>query len=176
MEAISINHGGISHSTPLLVLRDWYWKPHRVQHYDDGNWVRYLGLFLDRRYCSRHFEAAKTKLCSMCHLLTRKVVPPAAKRLVYSLCLKSQIRYPAGLAPWTSAQYQELDRIPAELFRNIYGLRRTFPSSLIYAPEAIGGCGESRISDAAQLQKWQYLHSVAHLGRQSADTVSALLN
>jgi hypothetical protein len=75
----------------------------------------------------------------MCKLLTRKVAPPAAKRLVYSLCIKSQIRYLAGLAPWTMAQYQELDKTPAELFRQIYGLRRTFPSDLIYAPEDLGG-------------------------------------
>jgi hypothetical protein len=30
-----------------------------------------------------------------------------AKLLVYTLCLKSQIRHPAGLAPWTLAQYQD---------------------------------------------------------------------
>jgi hypothetical protein len=92
--------------------------------------------------------------------------------LVYSLCVKSQIRYPAGFAPWTPAQYQELDRAPAELFRNIYGLRRTSPTALIYAPRAVGGREEQRISDAAQLQKWQYLHSTAH----SAQTVTALLH
>jgi hypothetical protein len=28
VEAISINHGGISHNTPFLVLRDWAWRPH----------------------------------------------------------------------------------------------------------------------------------------------------
>ncbi len=39
----------------------------------------------------------------------------------------------------------------------------------------MGGCGESRISDTAQLQKWQYLHSAAHLGQHSVDTVSALI-
>jgi hypothetical protein len=54
----------------------------------------------------------------MCHLLTKK--------LVYNLCLKSQIRYPAGLAPWTSDQYYTLDRIPTALLRQIYGLRRTW--------------------------------------------------
>jgi hypothetical protein len=111
----------------------------------------------------------------MCRLLARKAAAPAAKRLVYSLRIKSQIRYPAGLAPWTTAQYLELDRIPTELLRQIYCLRRTFPTDLIYAPENLGGCGETRISDNAQLQKWTYLHSVAHLGRHSADTVSALL-
>ncbi len=52
----------------------------------------------------------------MCRLLATKAAPPAAKRLVYSLCIKSQIRYPAGLAPWTTAQFLELDRIP----RNYY--------------------------------------------------------
>lgn len=71
---------------------------------------------------------------------------------MYALCLKSQIRYPAGLVPWTPHQYRELDKAPAELLRQIYGLRRTFPTDLIYAPEDVGGCGESRISDATQLR------------------------
>jgi hypothetical protein len=73
------------------------------------------------------------------------------------------------------AQYQELDKIPAELFRHIYGLRRTFPSDLIYAREDLGGCGESQISDAAQLQKWTYLHSLAHNGHRSAFVVASLI-
>jgi hypothetical protein len=164
VEAISINHGGILRHIPFLVLRDWLWRTHRVQQSDDGYWVRYLGLFLDKHSCGRHFTAAKLKLRSLCRLLTRKAAPPATKRLVYFLCVKSQIRYPAGLAPWTPTQYQELDRVPAELFfRNIYGLRRTAPTALIYAPQAVGGCGELRINDVAQLQKWQYLHSTAHL-------------
>ncbi len=147
VEAISINHGGISTNTPFLILRDWAWRAHRVQHSDDGYWVRYLGLFLDKHACGRHFAPAKLKLRIICRLLARKVAPPAAKRLVYSLCLKSQIRYPAGLAPWTTKQYLELDRIPTELLRQIYGLRRTSPQELIYAPENVGGCGETRISD-----------------------------
>ena len=175
VEVVSINHGGIARNTPFLVLRDWSWRPHRVQHTDEGYWIRYLGLFLDKHACGRHFTAAKLKFRTLCRLLARKVAPPAAKRLVYALCLKSQIRYPAGLAPWSTHQYLQLDRIPAALLRNIYGLRRTFPADLIYAPETMGGCGESRISDTAQLQKWHYLHSAAHLGRSSADTVSALL-
>jgi hypothetical protein len=100
VEAISINHGGISRNTPFLVLRDLSWIPHRIQHSDDSYWIRYLGLYLDKHACRRHFAAAKLKFRSLCHLLTRKIASPAAKRLVYALCLKSQIRYPpAGLAP-----------------------------------------------------------------------------
>ncbi len=38
-----------------------------------------------------------------------------------------------------------------DLFRQIYGLRRTFPIDLIYSPEDVGGCGKSRLSDIAQL-------------------------
>lgn len=99
----------------------------------------------------------------MCHLLARKIAPPSAKQMVYALCINSQIRYPAGLAPWTPAQYRKVDTAPAELLRQIYGLRRTFPTDLIYAPEEVGRCGELRISDAAQLQKWTYPHSLSHL-------------
>jgi hypothetical protein len=84
------------------------------------------------------------------------------------------MRYPAGLAPWTAAQYDALDKIPAPLFRQIYGLRRSFPVDLIYAPNDVGGSGESRLSDIAQLQKWHYLNSITHLGQGHADAVTAL--
>jgi hypothetical protein len=175
VEAVSLNHLGISHDTPFLTLRDWNWRPHLVVHRDDGYWIRYLGLFLDTGSCAKHFRMARLKLQQMCRVLMRKVAPPSAKRLVYTLCLKSQMRYPAGLAPWTTAQYDALDKIPTPLFRQIYGLRRSFPADLIYAPEDVGGCGESRLSDIAQLQKWHYLNSVAHLGQGQADTVTALI-
>lgn len=58
----------------------------------------------------------------MCKLLNRKVAPPAAKRLVYTLSIKFQIRYPAGLAPWTLQQYLDLDRAPTAFLRHIYGV------------------------------------------------------
>jgi hypothetical protein len=176
VEAISINYGNnILYDTPYLTLHDWHWNSHTVQHHDDGYWTRYLGLFLDQHACSQHFHRAKLKLKMICRLLARKIVPPSAKRLVYSLCIKSQIRYAAGLAPWTIAQYQKLEKNPAALLRQIYGLRRTFPSDLIYASEDVGGCGESHISDAATLQKWTYLHSLAHDGHPSANVVTSLL-
>ncbi len=83
--------------------------------------------------------------------------------------LKSQIRYPAaGLAPWTLAQYQDLDRTPNPPTLT----NRILPTYLIYAPLKVGGCGEHRISDAAQLQKWSYqLNSVCHLNPASKAVV-----
>ncbi len=95
VEAISINYGRMLHDTPFLRLRDWHWRPHSVQHQDDGYWTRYLGLYLDTHSCSKQYYKAKLKLKMMCHLLARKIAPPAAKRMVYNLCLKSQIRHPA---------------------------------------------------------------------------------
>ncbi len=74
--------------------------------------------------CVKHFQKASTKLRAMCRLLMRRVALPSAKKLVYTLCLKSQIRYSAGL--------------PTALFRQIYGLRRCFPADLIYAPRTWG--------------------------------------
>jgi hypothetical protein len=89
--------------------------------------------------------------------------------------IKAQIRYPAGLAPWTLPQYKLLDGKPTSLLRQIYGLRRTFPTALIYTPTSLGGCGEERISDTAQLQKWTYLQLVAHLGDSSSQVVEDLI-
>jgi hypothetical protein len=50
-----------------------------------------------------------------------------------------------------------------------------FSADLIYAPENLAGCGEMRISDAAQLQKWTYLHSLSQNGGVSAAFVASLL-
>lgn len=113
----------------FIVVHDWKWVSYRVQHQDDGYWTRCLGLFLDK-----HFSRTRLKLREMCKLLTWNIAPPAAKRIVYTLCIKSQIRYPAGLAPWTLQQYQDLYRAPMALLRHIYGLRRNFPTSLFYSP------------------------------------------
>jgi hypothetical protein len=99
VESISINYGNILYDTPYLILHDWHCTSHTVQHQDYEYWMRYLGLFLDQHACSKHFAKAKLKLKMMCRLLARKIGPPSAKRLVYNLCVKSQIRYPAGLAP-----------------------------------------------------------------------------
>ncbi len=131
VEAISINYGNILYDTPYFTLQDWHWNSHTVQHQDDGYWTRYLGLFLDHHACSRHFHQAKLKLKIMCRLLMRKIAPPSAKRLVYNLCIKSQIRYPAGLAPWTTHQYLELDRTPAALLRqqSMASAERSLPTS-----------------------------------------------
>lgn len=107
----------------------------------------------------------------MCHALQKRTAPPEAKKIVYLLCIKSQIRYPAGLAPWTINQYRKLDKAASSLLRHIYGLRRTFPGSLIYAPLEMGGCGETRISDTAQIQKWSYFQSVAHNDHHSTRVV-----
>ncbi len=105
--------------------------------------------------------------------------------MVYTLSIKSQIRYPAGLAPWTLAQYLLLDKKPTSLLRQIYGLWRTFPTALIYTPPSLGGCGEEWISDTSQLQKWTYLlyttisvpprHSLSIGGHEPHTTGSAEL-
>lgn len=176
VEVVSINHGEISRNTPFLVLRDSSGLPHRVQHTEDGYWIRYLGLFLDKQACGRHFTAAKLKFRILCRLLARKIAPPAAKRVVYALCLKSQIRFATLQASHPGLRLSIWNWIASPQLSYATSMALDLSADLIYAPEAMGGCGESRISDTAQLQKWHYLHSVAHLGRSSADTVSALLH
>ncbi len=104
------------------------------------------------------------------------MAPTDVKLMVYTLSIKSQIRYPAGLAPWTPAQYQLLDKKPTSLLRQIYGLWHTFPTALIYTPTSLGGCGEERISDTSQLQNGHtYLQLVSHLSTLSAAVVTDLI-
>lgn len=95
--------------------------------------------------------------------------------MVFILCILPCIRYPAGLAPWTLQQYQDLDKIPYQLLKQIYGLRYTFLQALIYTPVALGGCEEKSISDSIQLTKWKYFHSAIHLGGLAKSTANALI-
>jgi hypothetical protein len=76
VEAISINYARMLHDTPFLRLRDWHWRPHSVQHQDDGYWTRYLGLYLDKHSCSKQFRAAKLKVKMLCHLIASEIAPP----------------------------------------------------------------------------------------------------
>jgi hypothetical protein len=99
---------------------------------------------------------AKEKFQQACKFLLLRHAPPSVKKMVFNLCILPCIRYPAGLAPWTLQQYRDLDKIPYQLHKQIYGLRLTFPQALIYTPVALGGCGEKPISDSIQLSKWKY--------------------
>jgi hypothetical protein len=80
----------------------------------------------------KHYEKASAQLSNLCHTIWRKLAPPDVKLLVYTLSIKAQIRYPAGLAPWTLQQYRLLNIKPTSLLRQVYDLRRTFPTALIY--------------------------------------------
>ncbi len=163
------------YDTPYLTLHDWEWTEHRIQHSDDGFWTRYLALYLENQASLKHYQKASAQLSNLCHTLRRKLAPPDVKLLVYTLSVKAQIRYPAGLAPWTLQQYQLLDRKHTSLLRQVYGLRRTFPTTLIYTPTSLGGCGEELICDTFQLQKWTYLQLVSHLGVTSLAVVTVLI-
>jgi hypothetical protein len=55
VEAISIFNSRIMYDTPYLTLHDWKWTGHRIQHSDDGFWMRYLGLFLDTQASQKHY-------------------------------------------------------------------------------------------------------------------------
>jgi hypothetical protein len=139
VEAISVYNNRIMYDTPFLTLHDWEWNTHRIQHSDDGFWTRYLGLFLDRSACNKHYQMAKEKFQQACKFILLRHAPPSVKKMVFTICILPCIRYPAGLAPWTLQQYRDLDKIPYQLHKQIYGLRLTFPQALIYTPVALGG-------------------------------------
>jgi hypothetical protein len=174
VEAITLN-GQHLHDNETLVVHDWRWSPHLVIQSNDSFWTRYLGVFLDRSACDKHFQMAREKFKQACKFLLLRHAPPNIKRLIFILCILPCIRYPAGLAPWTLQQYRDLDKIPYQLLKQIYGLRHTFPQALIYTPVALGGCGGKSISDSIQLTKWKYLHSSIHLGGLAKSTANDLL-
>ncbi len=174
VEAITLNGQHLQDNETLLV-HDWHWEPHLVIQSNNSFWTRYLGLFLDRSACNKHYNLAQEKLQQACKFLLLRHAPPPVKKMVFTLCILPCIRYPAGLAPWTLQQYRNLDKIPYQLLKQVYGLRLTFPQALIYAPTALGGCGAKSISDSIQLTKWKYLHSAIHLGGLAKATANALL-
>jgi hypothetical protein len=135
VEAITLNGQHLLDSE-TLVVHDWHWEPHLVVQSNDSFWTRYLGVFLDRSACNKHYHMAKEKFQQACKFLLLRHAPPSVKKMVLTLCILPCIRYPAGLAPWTLQQYRDLDKIPYQLHKQIYGLRLTFPQALIYTPVA----------------------------------------
>jgi hypothetical protein len=69
---------------------------------------------------------AQEKFKQACKIFLLRHVPPPVKKMVFTLCILPCIRYPAGLAPWTLQQYRDLEKIPYQLLKQIYGLRLTF--------------------------------------------------
>ncbi len=168
VEAIALNHME-SKFTITLIIRDWNWSPHLIVQSDNDFWTRYLGVFLDSKQCIRHFEMAIKQYRVACHALLFRTAPMAAKRMVHTLCLKPRIRYVAALSPWTFNQYYKIDKVPYQLYCQIFGLRQGFPLALTYTTIIMGGCGEKKISDEANAMKWKILLSSIYLGGIAKD-------
>jgi hypothetical protein len=58
VEAITLNGQHLLDSE-TLVVHDWHWEPHLVVQSNDSFWTRYLGVFLDRSACNKHYHMAK---------------------------------------------------------------------------------------------------------------------
>jgi hypothetical protein len=118
---------------------------------------------------------AQEKFKQACRFILLRHAPSLVKRMVFNLCILPCIRYPAGVAPKTLQQYRDLEKIPYQLLKQIYGLRLTFPQALIYTPTALGAYGEKSISDSIQQTKWKYLNSAIHLGGLAKTTTDSLI-
>ena len=94
--------------------------------------------------------------------------PTSAKRMVHIMYLRPKIRY--------IQQQQKIDKVPYQVYGQIYGLRRGFPLALIYTPINEGGCGETKLSDEVNAMKWKILHSNMHLGGISATVSNNLIH
>ena len=179
VEAVCIQHPHHINEPPTtLTLRSVEWSPVPVpiDIPKSTRHTRYLGAKVaygpaDRtshKWCVAHLRG------SLEVLHTRRA-STECRRKVIEMQLLPQVLYHAAHASWTLKAYQSLDSILAAAIRRLHRLPRSYPTDLLYLPKSDLGLGYTRISDAAQTQKWGILQRSIALGGQPAETSHELI-
>ena len=156
-----------------LIVHDTNWKPIECPIQTDLPTVKYLGVNLDLRGRLQSHAQTVTKIhTALSHLLVQAGTP--AVKIDYVLFkLAPQILPTAMCANWTLAQYRALDRPLSESYRILLALPRHFPTALLYVPKTLMGIGLKRLSDKAQIMKWEALARSQAVGGNPAASVNA---
>ena len=161
--------------TPLIV-HDLNWKPIECPIQTDLTTVKYLGVDLDLRGKLQTHERALTKLnTALSHLLVQ-AGPPSVKIDYVLFKLAPQILPTAMCANWSLQQYRALDKPLSSAYRILLALPKHFPTALLYIPKTQMGIGLKRLSDKAQVMKWEALARSQAVGGDPAYSVNAFFS
>ncbi|OXE37562.1 MAG: hypothetical protein CGW95_00900, partial [Phenylobacterium zucineum] len=152
-----------SHSSEYIVIHTAGWTPHTLQLKTTGT-IKLLGVVFDIAG-PQTTQKALTK-----QRLTRACTIMASQRSIDSVVMTATISamtrasYTATHSPWSSADSVSLDTPLNQLYRRVTNNSPTFPTALLYIPQAQGGLGIPRLSDYFIKQKWSIIQRLILLG------------
>ena len=162
---------------PRLCFYDQHWTEIQCQVNKEAQSFRYLGVDLDLRHNNNEqFDAVLQDLeCRLSHLLLEAGSPQTKLEYIRNKILPIE-RYTAIVANWSLAQYRKLDRPLSTAYRKILALPTTMPTALLYLPTKYCGIGLPRLSDQAQVQKWENFQRCLAVGGAPRTAVQRLLD
>ena len=116
----------------------------------------YFGVHLDLRNnplesYERVLQDATNRLS---HLL-RQPGSPSVKIDYIRFKILPIVLYTALCSNWTLLQYRALDQPFSQTYRKILCLPAKAPTAMLYLPSSMAGIGLPRVSDQAQIMKWE---------------------
>ena len=112
--------------------------------------------------------------CRLSHLLLQAGSPQTKIAMIQSKILPVA-RYTAIVANWTLAQYRALDIPLSSAYRRILAMPKKFPQALLYLPITTCGMGLPRLSDHAQILKWENFQRCLAVGGAPQRAVEQML-
>ena len=162
--------------TPSLSIRDAQWHRIDCTVTPDLASVKYLGIHLDLRNTDTLFKRTFDDLATRTSHLLLQPGPPQAKVDYIRNKILPIARYTAMLANWPLARYRQLDRPLSAAYRRILALPKKFPSSLLYLSKQRCGIGLPRLSDSAQIMKWENFQRCLAVGGAPKKAVLRMIN
>ena len=160
----------------VLTVHDLLWQPLHCPINPELLTVKYLGVQLDLRATLNSHRLTMDNINRKLAHLVVQAGSPGVKIDCMLFQLIPRIMATAVCANWTLKQYRALDKPFSSIYRLILGLPRNFPAALLYLPRAQMGIGLPRLSDKAQILKWEALARSQAVGGDPADSVLAFFD
>ena len=145
------------HHLRALTVYDHNWQAIQVPLLPQLETYKYLGVHLDlRNKPAKAFNRLlQTATTSLAHLL-RQPASPKIKIDYIRFKILPNILYTAVCSNWTLDQFRQLDLPFSQTYRKILCLPAKAPTALLYLPQSMTGIGLPRVSDLAQIRKWEW--------------------
>lgn len=159
-----------------LIVHDLHWKPISCPVLHELESTKYLGIQLDLRGTLDTHTATLNKINSaLSHLIVQPGSPnPKIDYIQFKLL--PQVLATAICSNWSLKQYRDLDKPLSKIYRILLALPAKFPQALIYLPKSLMGIGIARLSDKAQLMKWEALARSQAVGADPGNSARAFLD
>ena len=161
---------------PPLYIYDSAWTPIPITVNPTLTSVKYLGVHLDLRdnAISSHAALLADIECRISHLLLQAASPEVKIDFIRNKILPIAL-YSAICANWTLAEHRALDAPFTTAYKRILSHPRTYPTALLYLPKKFCGNGLPRLSDRAQIMKWESFQRSIAVGGKAEEAINQLL-